>query len=82
MLSYDYEVIYKKGTSNAAADALSRNQSIQAVQIWQMTGISIISDLLSKIQTYISLMVNFRQSVMKSRRTQHHLPNILGMANF
>ena len=45
MIEYDYELIYKKGTSNVVADALSRQPELQ------LNAISAISsDLLSRIQ--------------------------------
>ncbi|KAA3480181.1 polyprotein [Gossypium australe] len=50
MLGYDYEVVYRKGSGNLAADALSRKQDLKEGQYLQLTRSTISYDLLSKVQ--------------------------------
>lgn len=50
MLGYDYEVVYRKGSRNLAADALSKKPKLREGQFLQLTGSSISSDLLARVQ--------------------------------
>ncbi|KAA3485506.1 Integrase, catalytic core [Gossypium australe] len=55
MLGYDYEIVYRKGSNNVAVDALSRVNSITISQLRQLTGVTVVSELLSKVQAlYLS----------------------------
>ncbi|GKE67195.1 retrotransposable element Tf2 [Tanacetum coccineum] len=49
LIGFDYEVVYKKGTDNAATDALSRRQNVS--ELFSMSTISISTDLYSIIKT-------------------------------
>lgn len=50
MLGYDYEIIYRKGSSNRAVDALSRKQQLEEGQFLQFTGSSVSSHLLAGVR--------------------------------
>lgn len=54
ILGYDYEIVYRKGSSNVAADSLSRNKSLLVGQIWQLNGSTVVSELLNKVQALYS----------------------------
>ncbi|GJS03349.1 hypothetical protein Tco_0319857 [Tanacetum coccineum] len=48
LIGYDYEVIYKKGSENGAADALSRFGS--GTELLSMFVSSITTDLMKRVQ--------------------------------
>lgn len=50
MVGYDYEVVYRKGSGNAAADALSREPSLKEGHLVRLTGSFVTSSLLTKVQ--------------------------------
>lgn len=49
MLGYDFQVLYRKGSTNAVADGLSRQHPTEG-QCWQLGSTSIIWDLLHRVQ--------------------------------
>lgn len=51
MLGYDYSIVYRQGTQNTVANALSRKPSVDGTQLFQCTGKSTIawSDLWEEI---------------------------------
>ncbi|KAG8483504.1 hypothetical protein CXB51_022371 [Gossypium anomalum] len=50
MLGYDFEVSYRKGINNGAADALSRQPQRDQGHLFQLSTSSVISDLLVQVQ--------------------------------
>ncbi|KAA3476892.1 polyprotein [Gossypium australe] len=50
MLGYDFEVSYKKGINNRAADALSRQPQLDQGQLFHLSTSSVISNLQAQVQ--------------------------------
>lgn len=47
LLGYDYEIVYKKGKENVAADALSR---VQGPELLTLTLLSVSTDLVERVK--------------------------------
>lgn len=84
MLGYDYSIVYRRGTQNIMADALTRKPSVNETQLFQCTGNRTLTwfDLWEQI-----IETNLKDPTLQRlcKKVQQHLMttlSTLGMVQF